>query len=125
MIGVVLAGLFFALVAQLGRMNRALQYHNEQAALAHEARMRTGLPPSPLELRHSAMAGQYRASFERIDIAAFLALVTFAALAAVVALGRLLDWSARRLGLSTEEVRTDSQAITHRIPHLSSEEPRS
>ena len=117
MIGVVIAGLFFALVAHLGRMNRAMQYHSEQAALAAQAR-------KPIEAWHLAMASHHRAAFERIDFPAFLAFMTFASLAAVAALGRALDWSSRRLGMTTNDEPTDSQPTSLGSPNPQPEEPR-
>jgi hypothetical protein len=129
-IGVALSGLLFGLVAQLGRMNRALRYHSKQATLAAHGRNASGLAsaagvPSPLEARHSAMATRYRAAFDRIDVLTFLVIMTIASLAAVAALGRVLDWSSRRLGIPTGDGPTDSRPTSPKSPNPEPEEPRS
>ena len=117
MIAVGLAGLLFALFAQLGRMNRGWQYHSAQAALAAQAR-------KPIAAWHSAMASHYRTEFGRIDFPAFLAFMILATLAVVAVLGRALDWSSRRLGLPADDASTDLYPRSTGSPNTHSEEPR-
>jgi hypothetical protein len=93
MIAVVLAGLFFSLVAWLGRLNQAMNYHGEQVRKAAASRSKS--PPSGptlLETWHSMKMSEYRATFERVDLSTFLLLVSCVSLAAVAALGRVLNW---------------------------------
>lgn len=127
MIGVVVAGLLFALAAHLGRLNRAMQYHSERASLAAQGRKPAGLAPasgpSPLESWHSAMAGRYRSEFDRIDVLSFVISMTFAALAIVAAFGRVVDWSRRRPRTPAEEGPMAPRPISPVGSHPKPEEP--
>jgi hypothetical protein len=95
MIAVVVAGLFFALVARLGRLTQATNYHAEQMMKANASRPPSGPTPTPLETWHSNKMMEYRAEHERIDLIAFIILMACLSLGVVAGLGRVLHWLSR------------------------------
>jgi hypothetical protein len=101
MLAVGVVALFFALCAYLGRLNRAIDYHNEQARKAalnaFPYRSLGGQPgPAPALRWHTAMASDYRAIFERLDLIVFLYFMAIVAVCVFALLGRVINLFARR-----------------------------
>jgi hypothetical protein len=104
---VAVAALFFALCAYLGRVNQAIQFHNEHArkASATMGPFRTLTPtrPNPLEQWHYAMALHYHAVFERLDFIGFLIIVMIVSVTVLAVVGRILNWFVRQSSVSVDE----------------------
>jgi hypothetical protein len=97
MIMVGVAALFFSLCAYLGQLNRAANYHAEQAFKASFDRTKSRpYGPTPLEDWHWKMVDEYRAIFYPVEFIVFLLVVTFVSLVIVAILGRVLHWWHRR-----------------------------
>jgi hypothetical protein len=96
MIAVLLAGLFFALVAKLGRVSQALSYHTDQIIKAYASPSKS--PPygiTPLETWHVTKMMEYRAAHERLDLTVLVAFMACASLVLVAALARVIHWLSR------------------------------
>ena len=113
MLTVGVMALFFSLCATLGRLNRAITYHNEQAQKA-------ALNPFPYRSLgaqagtapdmnwHTAMANDYRDTFMRLDLIVFLFFMTIVAVCVCALIGRLLNVLARRSVISLGDEPTRS-----------------
>jgi hypothetical protein len=98
MIAIVLAGVFFALVAELRRLTLAANYHAEEMIKANAIASRFNTLPlgtTPLEAWHMRKIAEYRLAHERLDLIAFAMLMAFVSLFAVAALGRVVHWLSR------------------------------
>src|SRR5262249_37461645 len=90
-IAIASAGLLFSLIAWLGRLNQAANYHTEQMIRANASRSKS--PPSgptPQELWHMNKLMEYRAAHERVDLIVFVLLIACASLGRIAVVGRVL-----------------------------------
>jgi hypothetical protein len=100
MIAVILAGLFFSLIAWLGRLNQAMNYYADQLSKATASRSKSA--PSgltPLETWHMKKLMEYRATYDRVDLSSFALFMACVSLAVVAVLGRVLHGSSRPLAI--------------------------
>jgi hypothetical protein len=101
MLTVGVMALFFSLCAAVGRLNRAMTYHNEQARKAAlnpfpYRSLGTQAGPAPDMNWHTTMANDYRETFMRLDLIVFLFFMTIVGVCVCALLGRALNAFARR-----------------------------
>jgi hypothetical protein len=114
MLAVAVIAIFFSLWAYLGRVNRAIDYHNEQARKAAGNPFTYGpLAAEPGDVAamnwHTAMASEYHDTFMRLDLIVLLFGVAIAGVCVCALVGRFLNVFARR---SLTSVGDDLDRIT-------------
>ena len=96
MIAIASAGLLFSLIAWLGRLNQAANYHAEQMMKANASRPKSPpYGPTPRELWHMNKLMEYRATHERVDLIVFLLLIACVSLGVIAVVGRVLHGFSR------------------------------
>jgi hypothetical protein len=95
---IVLAGLFFWLVSELGRLNRAANYHVNELSKIEVTRKSSPYHygTTQAEKWHEKNMSEYRAAHERIDLLVFILVVAFASIGVIAVLGRVIDGLSRR-----------------------------
>jgi hypothetical protein len=104
MIAIASAGLLFSLIAWLGRLNQAENYHAEQIMKANASRPKSPpYGPTPRELWHMNKLMESRAAHERVDLIVFVLLIAYASLGVIFVVGRVLHGLSRPLVLPPRE----------------------
>ena len=88
---VAVSGMFFSLVAEAFRLDRATSYHALQAVEVTKDRS-PSYDPTSLSRWHSAMAEKYRDAWERLDLLLFLFIITIGTVIVLGVLGRVVAW---------------------------------
>jgi hypothetical protein len=96
MLTVIMAGLFFSLVAENHRLDRAVKYHGRRTIDQNKQWRPPPYGPTSLENWHLMKMTEYRAAHDRVDFIVFVLVMATASLGVVAALGRILHWFFRR-----------------------------
>jgi hypothetical protein len=86
---VAVIGFFFFMVGELLRLSHAMNYHTIPSVEVIKSRYRF-YDPTLMSLRHSAMAKEYRATYERVDSIRFLFTVALGTLILMGLFGRVV-----------------------------------
>jgi hypothetical protein len=86
---VAVSGMFLFLVGKARRLGQATSYHAIQAVEVTKDRS-PSYDPMPMSRWHSAMAQEYRAAFERLDLLLFVFIIATGTVIMVGVLGRVV-----------------------------------
>jgi hypothetical protein len=111
MIVVVMAGVFFSLIAWLERLNQRMNYHIDQITMVNGWSQGRAPGITPLEAWHRTKMTEYQTVRDRVELAAFVLLLASVSIGLVAALGRVIQSTSRPSVIPPEAEQSPPSAL--------------